>query len=142
MDENPEVFKGTSFQDLMEEIHGHATSKRSQISNLMQKLSDMVTEPSHAAMMAPLFKDLMDVAVKNDEHPVKMATIMQRVMSAKASNAPNAMESFFSEEDKKALMQEARAAAEEDDEADNVLQKMESAIEEAQQTFEEDECQE
>lgn len=105
---NPEVFEGLRFQDLMKEIHGHAGHKRDEIKTLMDTLASMITKPQDAAIIAPLVREFMEVAVKNDEHLVKMATIMQRLMAADVQGGGGSLESFLTEDEKNALLEEAK----------------------------------
>lgn len=105
---NPEVFNGLYFQDLMKEIHGHAGNKRSEIKTLMDTLAGMITKPQDAAIIAPLVREFMEVAVKNDEHLVKMATIMQRLMAADVQGGGGSLESWLTEDEKSALLEEAK----------------------------------
>lgn len=110
---NPEVFEGKNFQDIMREIHEHAANKREQIKMLMDTLSKMITSPHDAAVVAPLVREFMDVAVKNDEHLVKMATIIQRLMTAETHATGHALEELLTEEEKRTLLDEVKASAEE-----------------------------
>jgi len=83
--QNPEVFEGKNFQDILEDIYNNTQDKKRQITILMNTLSDMIVKPSDAAVIAPLVKDFFDVSVKNDEHLVKIAAIVQRAISAQSN---------------------------------------------------------
>ncbi len=106
--QNPKVFDDVHFQDLMGEIHGHAANKRGEIKSLMQTLADMITKPTDAAIIAPLVREFMEVAVKNDEHLVKMAAIMQRLMTAETASGGGSLESILTEDEKDELLEEAK----------------------------------
>jgi len=128
---NPEVFDGKNFQDIMREIHEHAANKREQIKTLMDTLSKMITSPHDAAVVAPLVREFMDVAVKNDEHLVKMATIIQRLMTAETHATGHALDALLTEDEKKMLLEEARATAE--DAAVDAVTELEEAIAEGEE---------
>ena len=57
-------------------------------------------------MLVPIIKEYMDVSVKNDEHLVKLAVVVQRLAASQAS-AENGNEFGISEEEKKQLIKEA-----------------------------------
>lgn len=103
-----EIFGETKLSNLLEEIHSTATRKREDINEIVKQLVEMMKEPSDAVMLLPLIKDLYKVSVENDEQVVKIATIVQRLISAdsyaKGNDAGNA---FLSEEDKEQLLANA-----------------------------------
>lgn len=110
---NPEVFEGKSFQDILKEIHGHSASKRTEIKTLMQTLADMITSPNDAAIIAPLVREFLEVAVKNDEALIKIAVIIQRLMTAEATATGGGLDEILTEEDKKKLLDEVKETQEE-----------------------------
>ena len=122
---NPEVFEGKRFQDLLKDIYNNSKAKKSQIKILMDVLADMLkkpnSRPADAAVIAPLVKDFLEVAVKNDEHLVKIATIMQRLMSAETVSRISDSNTFLTEDEKSRLMEEAEA---------ELLDELNAAIEE------------
>ena len=80
--QNPEVFEGTTLQDLLKEIHSLAEHRRNQITTVMDTLAKLITNVNDAAVIAPLVKDYMDVNVRSDEALIKIATVQQRIMVA------------------------------------------------------------
>ena len=53
---------------------------------MIQEIHGMIQTLDDAVMVAPLIKELFDVAIKNDEHLVKLASVYQRII-AKSNNA-------------------------------------------------------
>ena len=104
---NPEVFEGKNFQDLLKDIYNNSKAKKSQIKILMDVLADMLKKPTarptDAAIIAPLVKDFLDVAIKNDEHLVKIATIVQRIIAAETVSHQGGLNDFLTEEEKSRL---------------------------------------
>ena len=101
---NPEVFEGKSFQDILKEIHEHSATKRSEIKTLMETLAGMIKGPHDAAIIAPLVREFLEVAVKNDEALVKIAVIIQRLMTAEATATGQGLDQLLSEAAKKKLL--------------------------------------
>jgi hypothetical protein len=62
----------------------------------------MIQTIDDAVMIAPLIKELFDVAVKNDEHLVKLASVYQRIISKSAGGGEESM--LLSESEKEDLI--------------------------------------
>ena len=110
--QNPEIFHDKKFQDILEDIYNNSKEKRKQITILMNTLSDMIKKPVDAAVIAPLVKEFFEVAVKNDEHLVKMAAIVQRLISADSQSGGNSLESILTAEEKNDLLREIEKESE------------------------------
>ena len=84
-----ELFKGTSFSDLMKDIYHNSKKKDRQITTLIQELRPLIKNIGDATIIAPIMKEYLDVQVKNDDHLVKLAAIVQRLVStsSKASDS-------------------------------------------------------
>ena len=81
MSDNNEIFKGKTFQDLTKDIYENTQKKKLQIDLLIQEIHGMITTIDDAVAVAPIIKEYMDVAIKNDEHLVKLAGVLQRIIS-------------------------------------------------------------
>jgi hypothetical protein len=75
------VFGGKKFSDILEEIYNNQKKKDKQISALIAELKPLVQEIGDATLIVPLIKEYLEISVKNDEQLIKMATIIQRIMS-------------------------------------------------------------
>ena len=92
MKSKDEIFEGKSFQDLTKDIYKNTTDRRKQIDLLISEIHGFITTIDDVVMVAPIIKEYMDVAVKNDEHLVKLAGVIQRIL-AKSSGGDE--ESFL-----------------------------------------------
>jgi len=101
-----QVFDGKSLADLFKEIYFNSVDKREKIHGLIEDLRPFIKNIGDAAMLVPIIKEYMDVSVKNDEHLVKLAVVVQRLAASQAS-AENGNEFGISEEEKKQLIKEA-----------------------------------
>jgi len=97
-----EIFNGKTFQDLTKDIYENSKNKKLQIDLLIQEVHGMITTIDDAVMVAPIIKEYMDVSVKNDEHLVKLAGVLQRIMSR--SQGESEESSLLSDDEKADLM--------------------------------------
>lgn len=91
MDTNKQIFKGKNISDLFEEIYDNSKETKSQIRSLIGELKPLVESAGDATLIVPLIKDYLEIAVKNDEHLIKLATVIQRL---EAIEAKGGSESF------------------------------------------------
>jgi hypothetical protein len=77
-----EIFQGTTFSTLLKDIYDNSSKKKKQIDILVNELRPLIHDVSQAAMIVPLIKEYLEVAVKNDEQLVKMAGVYQKFMAA------------------------------------------------------------
>ena len=92
MKSNDEIFEGKTFQDLTHDIYKNTSDRKKQIDLLISEIHGFITTIDDVIMVAPIIKEYMDVAVKNDEHLVKLAGVIQRII-AKSSGGDE--ESFL-----------------------------------------------
>ena len=92
MKSKDEIFKGKTFQDLTHDIYKNTADRKKQIDLLISEIHGFITTIDDVIMVAPIIKEYMDVAVKNDEHLVKLAGVIQRII-AKSSGGDE--ESFL-----------------------------------------------
>ena len=97
-----EIFEGKSFQDLTKDIYENSKNKKLQIDLLIQEIHGMITTIDDAVMVAPIIKEYMDVSVKNDEHLVKLAGVLQRIMAKSKGESDET--SLLSDDEKADLM--------------------------------------
>ena len=99
MDFNQEIFKGKTVSDLFKEIYANSKNKEKQIGALIDQLKPMIQEPGDAMMIVPVLKEYMELSIKNDEHLIKMAGIVQRASSSSSGTE----DSLLSDRDKEML---------------------------------------
>jgi hypothetical protein len=102
MADNNEIFKGKTFQDLTRDIYENSQKKKLQIDLLIQEIHGFITTIDDVVMVAPIIKEYMDVSIKNDEHLVKLAGVLQRIISK--SSGANEESMLLSESEKDELM--------------------------------------
>jgi len=103
MSENKEIFDGKSFQDLTKDIYKNTTDRKKQIDLLLSEIHGFITTIDDVILVAPIIKEYMEVAVKNDEHLVKLAGVLQRIISK--STGVNDESMLLSDSEKEELME-------------------------------------
>ena len=82
---NQVLFDDKSFSDLLKEIHGNQKKKAKQLASLIAELRPLVQSLGDATVVVPLIKEYMEISVKNDDHLIKMAAIVQRLSTGTAN---------------------------------------------------------
>ena len=109
-----EIFGSKKFSDLLKDIYENQKKKDRQINLLIADLKPLITNISDAALLVPVIKDYMEVSVKNDEHLVKMAAVIQRMVSKTTEEGS----SFLTDEEKDALLKEIKEIGESHEEVE------------------------
>jgi len=97
-----ELFKGMTFSDLMSDVYHNSKKVSRQINQLIAQLQPLIKTTSDATIVVPLIKEYLDIAVKNDDHLVKLTAIVQRYISTKQTITGEG--SLLSEDEKKQLL--------------------------------------
>ena len=100
-----ELFNGTNFSDLMRDVYHNSKKKSRQIDTLIKELQPLIKNLGDATVIVPLIKDYLEVSVKNDDALVKLASVVQRLISSVNKDDDN--EFGLSEEERKSLLEEA-----------------------------------
>ena len=106
MSQEFELFKGTNFSDLMRDVYHNSKKKSRQIDSLIKSLEPMIKNIGDASIIVPMIKDYLEVSVKNDDALVKLAAVVQRLVSANSKD-DDGNEFGLSEEERKRLLEEA-----------------------------------
>jgi chromosome segregation ATPase len=87
---------------------------------LIAQLQPLIKNASDATIIVPLIKEYLDVAVKNDDHLVKLTAIVQRYISTKQTIS--GADGLLSDEEKQQLLKvaETTLASELEDEIDRI----------------------
>ena len=99
-----EIYKGKSFASLCKDIINNSEQKKDQLDILITDLKDMIKTVNDAVTIVPLLKEYFDVSVRNDEQLIKLAAIVQRLMSGKVGPDGEGGGTILTDEEKKQLM--------------------------------------
>ena len=103
MSENNEIFEGKTFQDLTKDIYENTNKKKLQIDLLISEIHGFITTIDDVVIIAPIIKEYMEVSIKNDEHLVKLAGVLQRIIS-KSTSGIDDESMLLSDSEKEELM--------------------------------------
>lgn len=76
-----EIFKGISLSDLFEDIYKNTERNKTQLEVLMKEVTSFIKDGDTAVQIIPMLKEYLEINVKNDDQLVKMAAIVQRIIS-------------------------------------------------------------
>ena len=105
MDKN-KIFDGKTFEDLTKDIYENQQSKKLQLDLLIQEIHGMIQTMDDAVLITPLIKELFEVAIKNDEHLVKLASVWQRILGKNNNDEDGMLLSESEKEDLIAALQD------------------------------------
>ena len=117
-----EIFKGKTLSDLFGEIYENSKETKGQVKALINELKPLIEGIGDATLIVPMIKEYMEIGVKNDEHLIKLATVIQRIETAQAKG-DGAGEFDFSDlqdllEEQEALEQQIEQTGKESEEDD------------------------
>lgn len=116
-DKDDIIFGDKSLSSLLEDIYANSKKKDNTIDDIMKSFLMSLKGGKDIAYIGPVIKDLLDVGVKNDDQIVKIATIVQRIMT----NGGSSEEDSLGLSDK--MKEELLATIQEAEETDNNLTK-------------------
>lgn len=79
-----EIFKGKTLSDLFGEIYDNSKETKGQVKALISELKPLIENIGDATLIVPMIKEYMEIGVKNDEHLIKLATVIQRIEAMQA----------------------------------------------------------
>ena len=79
-----EIFGGKSLSDLFRDIYDNTETNRKQLTILTKELVSFIKDGDTAVQIVPMLKEYLEINVKNDDQLVKMAAIVQRIISAES----------------------------------------------------------
>ena len=98
-----ELFEGKSLSDVFKDIYDNTEKNRQQLDVLTRELVQYIKDGDTAVQIVPMLKEYLEINVKNDDQLVKIAAIVQRLLSAEAKGGSE--ESFaLSDTEKEQLL--------------------------------------
>jgi len=131
---NFEIFPGKDLSGLFEDIYKNQTNKKQRISELIAEMKKVIRHAGDMAVIGPIIKDLIDTSVRNDETLIKMAAIVQRLMTAQTKSEGD--EGFLSDKEKEQLLSQLDQTVNEvRDENDAKVDELTNEVEEIKQSL-------
>ena len=122
-----EIFDGKSLSSLFKDIYDNTEYNKKQLDILTKELVQFIKDGDTAVQIVPMIKEYLEINVKNDDQLVKMAGIVQRLISSE-QKASAEDEFGLSEEEKDQLLGSIEDSISEIQiESDKIHNKIESA---------------
>src|SRR6185437_346190 len=109
------VFKDKTLSDILEEVHNKASDNRTLILDIIKDLRKLCGDknPGDAAVFYPIIKEYLIALVASDSNLVKIATIVQRIVSAdsyanKGSSTGLNFDSILSESERNQIIENSK----------------------------------
>lgn len=99
------IFDNKTLSDLFSDIYKNSKNKQKKIDILLDSVKDLITGVSEATLVLPILKEVLEVSVKNDEQLIKLAGVIQRLLTG-GSIIESKVE-LLTEEEKKHLLKSA-----------------------------------
>ena len=109
MSDDYKIFGEKTFSDLSKDIYDNSKLKKAQIDLLIQEAHSYINTVEDVVIIMPVIKELMDVAIKNDEHLVKLAGVVQRIMNKSVGESDEL--TLLSESEKEELLSNLQEVA-------------------------------
>ena len=98
-----EIFDGKSLSSLFKDIYDNTEFNRKQLEVLTKELVKFIKDGDTAVQIVPMIKEYLEINVKNDDQLVKLAGIVQRLISAESRGGAEE-EYGLSDEEKNQLL--------------------------------------
>ena len=122
-----EIFDGKSLSSLFKDIYDNTEYNKKHLDILTKELVTFIKDGDTAVQLVPMIKEYLEINVKNDDQLVKMAGIVQRLISSE-QKASAEDEFGLSEEEKNQLLGSLEDSISEIQiESDKIHNKIESA---------------
>ena len=105
------VFEGKSLSDVFKDIYDNSATNKKQLDILIKEIVGFIKDADTAVQLIPAIKEYLEIKVKNDEQLVKMASIVQRLVSAESKGSES--EFGLSEKEKEQLVGSIEKVAQE-----------------------------
>ena len=103
MSNDYEIFKGKSLSSLFQDIYENQNYNRKQLDVLTRNITSMIKDGDTAVQIVPMIKEYLEINVRNDELLVKLASIVQKIISTE-SKGESESEFGLSELEKQEIM--------------------------------------
>jgi hypothetical protein len=113
------VFEGKSLSDVFKDIYDNSTTNKKQLDILIKEIVGFIKDGDTAVQLIPAIKEYLEIKVKNDEQLVKMASIVQRLVSSENKGSED--EFGLSDREKEQLVGSIEKVAQEAQEYTDVV---------------------
>ena len=113
------VFEGKTLSDVFKDIYDNSATNKKQLDILIKEIVGFIKDGDTAVQLIPAIKEYLEIKVKNDEQLVKMASIVQRLVSSESKGSED--EYGLSDKEKEQLVGSIEKVAQEAQEYTDVV---------------------
>jgi hypothetical protein len=84
MSQDYKVFEDKSLSDLFKDIYENSKTNKQQLDVLLREVVGFVKDGDTAIQLIPAIKEYLEIKVKNDEQLIKLAQVVQRLISGES----------------------------------------------------------
>jgi len=106
-----QIYDGKTFEELCKDIVCNQNQRKDQIELLISDLKPLIKTVNDAMAVVPLIKQYIDSGISNDEHLVRLATVIQRLVSSKSESEGGNGSAFLTDEEKNQLLKDIEKTA-------------------------------
>ena len=103
MSQEYELFEGKSLSSLFKDIYDNSRHNKTQLEMLVKEVTSFIKDGDMAVQLIPMIKEYLEINVKNDEQLIKLATVVQRLISAESKGGSES-EFGLSDKEKEQLL--------------------------------------
>lgn len=108
LDKDTPIKNKLTFADIVESAYNNTVQKRKQIENLIGELTKIISEkksPTALGIYIPLMKEYLDASISNNDQLVRLAAVIQKLITAGNSDKKEEID-FFSKAERQSLLSE------------------------------------
>lgn len=104
-----EIFSGKKLCDVFQDIYENSNKKKDQIRSLINELRTLIKSLTDATIVVPLIAQYLEISVRNDEHLIKLAEIVQRLIKSDrvGDGGIGSIDELLTDDEKQKLLEKA-----------------------------------
>lgn len=103
MSEDYKIFKGKTLSNLFEDIYTNQLQKKVKINSFIDECRLKIKTKDDLSVFLPIINDMMKESVRNDEHLIKLAQIVQKITAINKKTED--VDGVLTDEEKRQLLE-------------------------------------
>lgn len=103
LDKDSNIFDETSFADISKNIYKSSKRRSALTNSIIKDLTSLIKTPSDATFVVPLLKELLDTDIKNSDIEIRLATVIQKLISTSTKALSDNGDNLFTDLELKEL---------------------------------------
>lgn len=103
MSDDYKIFKGKTLSNLFEDIYTNQLQKKVKINSFIDECRLKIKTKDDLSVFLPIINDMMKESVRNDEHLIKLAQIVQKITAINKKTED--VDGILTDEEKRQLLE-------------------------------------